>query len=164
MAKNNNIAEVVITSRAEAAYALQKIAQLNKAIAVHHAAILKESAQIEAYALLIKNQEKALKKFAVRDVKNWIGKSLALPAGVLSFQTSPGKVSVIASMAKKLEDAVDLLADFDWGKKYIRRTPVIDKEAIIKAVDDKKLTPEQLAQAGLKVEKPEVFSYRLAGE
>ena len=160
----NKLAEIVIASRAEATAALQEIARLNKAIAEHDEAIIKETAQIETYELLIKNQEKALKKFAVRDLKNWIGKSLVLSTGVLSFKTSPGKVSVIGSIAKKLEDAVDLLTDLDWGKKYIRRTPVLDKEAIIKAVDDKKLTPEQLAQAGLKVEKPEVFSYKLAGE
>lgn len=111
----------------------------------------------------IADGEKELLKFAQVDRKNWLSKTLPLPHGELSFLTSPGRVVLIKKVAKKFDDAITLIIKCRSSKlvAFLRpQPPMLDKELITAEFTDGRITNEDLAQAGLRVDKPEICVIR----
>jgi hypothetical protein len=107
----------------------------------------------------ISHHNKAVERWAEKDRKNWPGKSLSLANGTVSFQVSPGKITVIKNIVKNLKGALKLLALSRKAltAKFLRPKPsVLNGELIIQEFTDGRVTNEQLSEFGLRVDKPEV--------
>lgn len=148
-----------ITTREQADAALAQMALFAATIAEHAKAEAEEKAQREAVESTYTKLEKAVIAWAKKDRKTWEGKSLALAHGTVSFQVSPGKVGVIKGVVKSLKDAVILLSKSRraWAAQFLRvKPPVLNGEVLVQEFTDGRITNEQLAEVGLKVDKPEI--------
>lgn len=158
MAKNK-LAPVTIANRVHADAALSQMGRLNGIIAKYAKAEAKIMAKREEAEHLQAEYERAVIGWAKKDCKTWEGKSLRLVNGAIFFQVSPGKVGVIKGVVKSLKDAVVLLSKSRraWAAQFVRvKPPVLNGEVLIQEFIDGRITNEQLAEVGLRVEKPEV--------
>lgn len=89
-------------------------------------------------------------------------KSLDLLLASVGFETTPPRVEKIHS--KDSFGKIGLrLESLDWGAAYVRYPdPEVNKEKIL--ADRAKLKPEQLQEAGIKIEQDENFFIRLRSE
>lgn len=151
--------EITIASREAADAALAQMARLAATIAEHAKAEAEEKAQREEIEHIYTTHEKAVIAWAKKDRKTWTAKTLPLANGTISFQVSPGKVGVIKGVVKSLRDAVVLLSKSRraWAAQFLRvKPPVLNGEVLVQEFTDGRITNEQLAEVGLRVDKPEI--------
>lgn len=84
-------------------------------------------------------------------------KSRETPLAVFGFELTPPRVETARRL--KWKDVVARLLRLDWGKAYVRQAePKPDKEALL--ADRDRLTPEQIAAAGIEFAQDEQFFIR----
>jgi phage host-nuclease inhibitor protein Gam len=93
-----------------------------------------------------------------REVLFPLKKSLDMPVGEVGFELNPFKVEKRRSK-ETWDEVVTRMLTLDWGKDYVREAdPEVDKQALI--TDRKKLTDEQLKEAGIDIVQEEQFFIR----
>lgn len=159
MASKTDVKKIVVNDIVEAEDALIEMRGLGAEIAELDWGMLTLKGAQDRAKKDLGALESAIEKWAKKDRKTWPGKTLALSNGTIFFQTSPGKVSLIKSVAKTWDEAVGLLLR---TRKHIlvqflrQKKPQLDKELITAEFQDGRITNEALATVGLQVEKPEV--------
>jgi phage host-nuclease inhibitor protein Gam len=85
-------------------------------------------------------------------------KSLDLLLATVGFELTPPRVEKVSGK-DTFSKAAARLEGLDWGLTYVRYPdPEVNKDAIL--ADRAKLKPEQLREAGLRIEQDEIFFIR----
>lgn len=98
---------------------------------------------------------KELHAFAEIDSATWSKKTFETPFGSIGYRVSQPAVVLVKKVAKSLKQAVELLQE--KLPDYIRKTPEVDKEAILAADRDKTLDETLLKSCGLEVKQEDEF-------
>jgi len=103
--------------------------------------------------------ERMLEKFVVGNKKEFNeDRSRESLHGTIGLRLGKSKVELVN---KKFtwKKVLDLLQDVKWGKEFIRSTPEINKDGIIKAFNAKEINENKLAGVGIRVDQSDNFFY-----
>lgn len=102
-------------------------------------------------ALLVKQ----LEEWAEEASANWETRSFETPAGKMGFRMAPPSVALIKRVAKKFENAVELL--MLNMPEFVRKVFEVDKEAILAADRAGNLAVDALGRCGLEIKQDDEF-------
>jgi phage host-nuclease inhibitor protein Gam len=143
----NRHVELALSLKAEDAAHAEQIAALNTVHTEQTQALREELARIETSLQLFCDTHRDT--FFPADKK-----SREFPNATIGFYLHPHAVGTI--IAKESQETVAMRLDgLEWGDPYVAHKITLNKEALLR--DRLKLTPEQLAAAGIKFTQGETF-------
>lgn len=158
----------ILHTRLEAESTASKAAQLSRSVAAvalrfnERIAAMKEAAKSELEALK-KDYEEAVKQLQTwavvnREAEFGKAKTITLCGHELSFSDSPGKVEFERGVNEEaVVQALLNLADQEWADLFLRYTTELNRNAVKDRWEDDGAILKNL---GLKVSKPELFSFK----